>query len=69
MHVVATIADPSSVDPADLPVGTREQERLIDIQTDETAKTKHKKCSPLNFWVSMASLCVTLAPVTLFPSD
>ena len=58
---MATIADPFSVDPVDLPVGTREQERLIDIQTDETAKTKHKKCSPLNFWVSMASSYPTLA--------
>ena len=36
--------------PADLPVGTGEQEKLIDIQTDETAKIKHKECNcPMNF--------------------
>ncbi|KAG0713575.1 SCAN domain-containing protein 3 [Chionoecetes opilio] len=57
----AYIANPFSVDPADLPVGTGEQEELIHIQTDEGAKTKHKECSPMNFWVSMASSYPTLA--------
>ncbi len=57
----AYIANPFSVDPADLPVGTGEQEELINIQADETAKTKHKECSPVNFWVSMASTYPTLA--------
>ncbi|XP_068203574.1 zinc finger BED domain-containing protein 5-like [Palaemon carinicauda] len=47
----AYVANPFSVDPADLPVGTGEQKELIDIQADETAKTKHKECSPLNLWV------------------
>ncbi|KAF2360762.1 hypothetical protein FHG87_008500 [Trinorchestia longiramus] len=51
----AYVANPFSVDPADLRVGTREQEEFVDIQTDETAKTRHKECSPLNFLVSMAS--------------
>ena len=38
--------------PADLPVGTGEQEKLIDIQTDETAKIKHKECNcPIKFLV------------------
>ncbi|XP_068212634.1 zinc finger BED domain-containing protein 5-like [Palaemon carinicauda] len=58
---------------ADLPVGTGEQEELIDIQADKTAKTKHKECSPLNFWVSMASSYPTLArhavpQLLIFPS-
>ena len=33
------------VDPADLRVGTGEQEELIDIYIDEAAKIKHKECS------------------------
>ncbi|XP_068239973.1 zinc finger BED domain-containing protein 5-like [Palaemon carinicauda] len=57
----AYVTNPFSVDPANLLVGTGEQEELIDIQADETAKTKHKECSPLNFWVSMASSYPTLA--------
>ncbi|XP_068239967.1 zinc finger BED domain-containing protein 5-like [Palaemon carinicauda] len=57
----------------DLPVGAGEQEELIDIQADETAKTKHKECFPLNFWVSMASSYPTLArhavpQLLIFPS-
>ena len=41
-------------DPADLPVGNGEQEELIDIQTHEAAKIKHKECGCLiNFWLSM----------------
>uniref|UniRef100_UPI00358DF206 zinc finger BED domain-containing protein 5-like n=1 Tax=Myxine glutinosa TaxID=7769 RepID=UPI00358DF206 len=69
----AYIANPFSVDPGDLPVGTGEQEELIDVQADETAKTKHKECSPMNFWVSMASSYPILArhavpQLLLFPS-
>ena len=69
----AYVANPFSADPADLPVRTKEQEELIDIQADETAKTKHKECSPLNFWVSMASSYPTLAShavlqLLIFPS-
>lgn len=67
------ITDPFSVDPADLPVGTGEQEELIDIQEDQTAKTKHKECSPINFWLSMASSYSMLAShaipqLLIFPS-
>ena len=47
--------NPFFIDPADVPVGTGEQEKLIDIQTDETAKTKHKECCPINFWLSVVS--------------
>ena len=46
----------SFVDPADLRVGTGEQEELIDIYTDEAAKIKHKECGcSTNFWLSMES--------------
>ena len=34
----AYVTDLYSVDPADLPVGTEEQEKLIDIQADQLAK-------------------------------
>lgn len=69
----AYITNPFSIDPADLPVGTGEQEALIDIQSDETAKAKHKECCPINFWVSMASSYPTLAhravpQLLIFPS-
>ncbi|XP_068203550.1 zinc finger BED domain-containing protein 5-like [Palaemon carinicauda] len=69
----AYVANPFSVDPANLPVATGEQEELIDIQADETTKTKHKECSPLNFWVSRASSYPTLArhavpQLLIFPS-
>jgi len=69
----AYMTDPFSVDPADLPVGTGEQEEFIDIQTDQTAKTKHKDCFPINFWLSMASSYSTLAShaipqLLIFPS-
>ena len=37
-------------------MGTGEQEELIDIQTDNAAKIKHKECScPINFWLTMES--------------
>ncbi|KAF2358175.1 hypothetical protein FHG87_011069 [Trinorchestia longiramus] len=50
-----------SLSQADLPVGTGEQEELIDIHADDTAKMKHKECPPLNFWVSLVSSYPTLA--------
>ena len=67
------ITDPFSVDPADLPVGTGEQEELIDMQEDQTAKKQHEKCSAINFWLSMASSYPTLAShavpqLLIFPS-
>ena len=60
------------IDPADVPVRTGEQE-LINIQTDETTKIKHKECCPINFWLSVASSYPNLARVAvsrllIFPS-
>ena len=49
------------VDSSILPVGTGEQEEIIDIQSDEAAKIKHKDCSPINFWLTMSSTYPTLA--------
>ena len=65
--------NPFFIDPVDVPVGTGEQEELIDIQTDEAAKIKHKECCPINFWLSMASLYSNLVRHTvsqqlIFPS-
>uniref|UniRef100_A0A0L8IHQ6 Uncharacterized protein n=1 Tax=Octopus bimaculoides TaxID=37653 RepID=A0A0L8IHQ6_OCTBM len=67
------IANPFSVDPAELPVGTGEQEEFIHTQADETAKTKHEECSPINFWLSMVFSYSTLArqvvlQLLIFPS-
>ena len=54
--------NPFFVDPADLPVGTGEEEELTDIQTDEAAKVKHKECGcPINIWPSMESSYPNLA--------
>ena len=39
--------NPIFVNPADLPVGTGEQEELIDILNDETAKIKQKNATVL----------------------
>ena len=58
--------NPFFIDPADVPVGDGEQEELMDIQTDETAKIKHKKCCPINFWLSVASSYPNLARVAVF---
>ena len=45
--------NPFFIDPADLPVGTGEQEELINIQTDEAEKIKHMEYGcPINFWLS-----------------
>ena len=66
--------NPFFVDSADLPVGTREQVELINIQTDKAAKIKHKEYSCLiNFWLSMKSLYPNLAThavpqLLIFPS-
>ena len=57
--------NPFSMDPADVPVGTGEQEELIDMQTDETAKIKQKECCPINFWLSVASSYPNLACVVV----
>ena len=65
--------NPFLIDPADVHVGTGEQEELIDIQTVETAKIKHKECCPINLWLSMAFSYPNLTPVAvsrllIFPS-
>ena len=39
--------NPFFVDPADLPVGTGEEEELMDIQTDEAAKIKLRNVAVL----------------------
>ena len=65
--------NPFFIVPVDVPVGTGEQEELIDIQTDETAKIKHKECCPINFWLSKASsypnlACHAVSRLLIFPS-
>ena len=65
--------NPFCIDPALLPVGTGEQEEIIDIQVDNTAKSKLNKCSPIDFWLIMGSTYPTLAQSTvqqllIFPS-
>ena len=53
--------NPFCTDPTLLPVGTGEQEEIIDIQVDNTAKAKQKKCSPTDFWLIMGSTYPKLA--------
>jgi len=65
--------NPFCIDPAFLPVGTGEQEEIIDIQVDDTAKEKQKECSPIDFWLNMGSTYPTLArnavrQLLVFPS-
>ena len=47
------VSNPFFVDPSVPPVGTREQEEIIDIQSDEAAKIEHKKECLINFWLTM----------------
>uniref|UniRef100_H2XQP6 HAT C-terminal dimerisation domain-containing protein n=1 Tax=Ciona intestinalis TaxID=7719 RepID=H2XQP6_CIOIN len=73
MTCCAYITNPFLVVPSLLPVGTGEQEDIIDIQSDETAKTLHKESSPINVWLNMASTYETLAgnaipQLLVFPS-
>ena len=57
-----------------LPEGIVEEEELIDIQTDEAAKIKHKECGcPIYIWLSMESSYPNLAThavpqLLIFPS-
>ena len=53
--------NPFCIDPALLPVGTGEQEEIIDIQVDDTAKSKLNECSLIDFWLIMGSTYPTLA--------
>ena len=55
------VSNPFFVDPSVLSVGTGEQEEIIDIQSDEAAKIKHKECCSINFWLTMFSTYPTLA--------
>ena len=49
LHAVHTPSTHSSLIQLMCLLGTGEQEELMDIQTDETAKIKHKECCPINF--------------------
>ena len=65
--------NPFFIDLTDVLLGSGEQEELIDIQTDETAKIKHKECCPINFRLSMVSWHPNLArhavsQLLIFPS-
>ena len=67
------VSNPFFVHPSTLPVGTEEQEEIIDILSDEAAKIKHKDCSAINFWLTMSSAYPTLAQkvipqLIVFPS-
>ena len=43
--------NPFCADPTLLPVGKGEQEEIIDIEVDNTAKAKQMECSPIDFWL------------------
>ena len=74
MERCAYLNNPFTINPSLLPVGTAgEQEDIIDIQCDQAARTKHKECFPLNFWLSMSSTYQSLAQnaiphLLVFPS-
>ena len=54
------VSNPFFVDPFVLPVGTEEQKEIIEIQSDEAAKVKHKECCRIDFWLTMSSTYPTL---------
>ena len=65
--------DPFGIDPGLLPVATGEQEKIIDIQVNDSAKSKLNDCSPIDFWLIMSSTYPTLArnavrQLLMFPS-
>ena len=67
------VSNPFFVDPSVLPVGTGEQEEIIDIKSDEAAKIKHKECCSINLWLTMSSTYPTMAQkaipqLLVFPS-
>ena len=49
------IANSFSVYPSLFPVKTEEQEEIINTKSDETAKSKHRECSPTDFCLKIAS--------------
>ena len=52
---------PFTAKPDDLPVGTGEQEELIDLQCDEGAQEKFKDFTLANFWLNVSFSYPTLA--------
>ena len=65
--------NPFCIDSALLPMGTGEQEEIIDIQVDDTAKSKLNGRSPIDFWLIMGSTYPMLArnaarQLLIFPS-
>ena len=57
--------NPFTAKPDDLPVGTGEQEELIDLQCDEGAQEKFKDFTLANFRLSVSSSHPTLAKMQL----
>ena len=55
------VVNPFCTNSAFQPVGTAQQEGVIYIQVDNTAKTKQKECSPIDFWLIIGSTYPTLA--------
>ena len=53
--------NPFCIDPSLLLVGTAEQEEIVDIQVDDTAKSKLNEYTPIDFWLIMGSTYPTLA--------
>ena len=47
------IRNPFTAKPDDLPVGTGEQEKLIDLQCDEDTQEKFKDYTLANFWLNV----------------
>jgi len=67
------IRNPFNVDPGNLPVGTGEQEELIDLQADEGARDKFEKDKLANFWLNVGASYPTLcknavSQLLIFPS-
>ena len=55
-QVCTYIRNPFTVKPGDLPVGTDEQEELIDLQCDEGAQEKFKTHKLAEFWLNVSPL-------------
>ena len=47
------IWNPFTAKPDDLPVGTGEEEELVDLQCDEGAQEKFKHYTLVNFWLNV----------------
>ena len=65
--------NPFCTDPALLPVGTGEQEGIVDILVDDTAIAKQNECSLIDFWLIMGSTYPTVdrnavCQLLVFPS-